>query len=78
VDRYRFIIGSLIVAALLILASAIALGHVEEKSSYGLTAVLAIIGKIALDFSGWAYSTFKKDDSPQVKERKEDNAASTR
>ena len=33
-DRYRFILGATIVIALLVLASAVALGHVEEKTSY--------------------------------------------
>ena len=54
-DRYRFAIGAVIVVSLLALSAAIALGHVEEKSSFGLTAVMAIIGKLALDFSQWAF-----------------------
>jgi hypothetical protein len=63
-DKYRFAIGSTIVVALLILATAIALGHVEEKSSFGLTAVMAIIGKLALDFSEWAFRPKAKEDQP--------------
>ncbi len=54
-DKYRFAIGAVIVVSLLALSAAIALGHVEEKSSFGLTAVMAIIGKLALDFSQWAF-----------------------
>jgi hypothetical protein len=61
-DRYRFILGAVIVCTLLTLAAMIALGHVEEKSSFGLTAVLAIIGKIALDFSEWAFRNRKENE----------------
>lgn len=61
-DRYRFILGAVIICTLLVLAAAIALGHVEEKSSFGLTAVLAIIGKIALDFSEWAFRNRKENE----------------
>ncbi len=61
-ERYRFILGAAIVGGLLLLAVAIALGKVEEKSSYGLTAIMAILAKVALDFSEWAYRPRRKDD----------------
>ena len=61
-DRYRFIVGSVIVLGLMVLALAIALGHVEEKTSYGLTAIMAILAKIALDFSAWAYDARRRED----------------
>ena len=60
-DRYRFILGSLIVASLMILAIAIALGKVEEKTSYGLVPVVTILAKVALDFSEWAFRKSKED-----------------
>jgi len=59
VDRYRFILGSVIVLALLLLAIAIALGKVEEKTSYGLVPVVTILAKVALDFSEWAFRSSK-------------------
>ncbi len=61
-DRYRFILGSIIVLGLMILAVAIALGHVEEKSSYGLTAIMAILAKVVLDFSDFAFKPGRGDD----------------
>jgi hypothetical protein len=64
-DRYRFILGSLIVGTLVVLAVAIALGHVEEKTSYGLVPVVTILAKVALDFSEWA---FRPRDKPEVKD----------
>jgi hypothetical protein len=44
---------------------AIALGHVEEKTSYGLVPVVTILAKVALDFSEWA---FRPRDKPEVKD----------
>ncbi len=65
-DRYRFIVGSLVVVALLVLAIFVALGHVEEKTSYGLMPILAILGKFALDFSEYAFRARKeKDEDPK-------------
>ncbi len=61
-DKYRFILGAIIVGALVALAAAIALGHVEEKTSYGLVPVVTILAKVALDFSEWAFRTSKKED----------------
>jgi hypothetical protein len=61
-DRYRFILGSLIVGTLVV---AIALGHVEEKTSYGLVPVVTILAKVALDFSEWA---FRPRDKPEAKD----------
>jgi len=61
VERYRFILGATIVGALLLLAIAIALGKVEEKTSYGLVPVVTILAKVALDFSEWAFRNRKED-----------------
>ena len=61
-DRYRFILGAIMVFSILALAGAIALGHVEEKTSFGLGAVLSIVGKLALDFSEWAFRNRKENE----------------
>ena len=55
--------GVAISAGMLILAAAIALGHVEEKTSFGLTGVITILGKIALDWSQWAFLARREDPS---------------
>ncbi len=60
-DRWKLIIGGLLTLGLLGLGAAIALGHVEEKSSFGLTAVFALLGKVELDFSSWAFAMHQKD-----------------
>lgn len=54
-DRYRLVIGSIIIGGLLLLAIAVGIGKVEEKTSYGLVPILTILAKIALDFSEWAF-----------------------
>ena len=66
-ERYRFILGATIVGALLLLAIAIALGKVEEKTSYGLVPVVTILAKVALDFSEWAFRTRKEDEKESEK-----------
>jgi len=60
-DRYKFALGALIVVGLMALATAVALGKVEEKTSYGLVPILGILGKMALDFSEWAFRTYRSD-----------------
>jgi hypothetical protein len=67
VERYRFILGATIVGALLLLAIAIALGKVEEKTSYGLVPVVTILAKVALDFSEWAFRNRKEDEKESEK-----------
>jgi len=54
-DRWKLIIGGGLTLGLLALSAAIALGHVEEKSSFGLTAIFALLGKVELDFSDWCF-----------------------
>jgi hypothetical protein len=54
-NRYRFILGAIIMLGLMALAVAVAMGKVEEHSSYGLIPILGILGKVALDFSEWCF-----------------------
>lgn len=61
-EIYRFILGFVVVIGMLVLGLAIALGKVEEKTSYGLTAIMAILAKVALDFSEWAFRPSRKDE----------------
>jgi hypothetical protein len=64
-DKFRFIIGAVVLGSLSVLATAVALGKVEEKTSFGLTAILAILGKVALDFSEWAFRRRPPDDKKE-------------
>jgi hypothetical protein len=52
---WKLLLGSFVVLALIVLAVFIALGHVEEKTSFGLSMLIPIVGKFVLDFSEWAF-----------------------
>ncbi len=61
-DRYKLGLGSILLVGLLVLAVAVALGHVEEKTSYGLVPIMSLLGKVILDFSEWAFRSNKPKD----------------
>ena len=60
-DRGRFVLGAIIIVGLLLLAVFVALGRVEEKTSYGLVPIMTILAKVALDFSEWAFRKQSSD-----------------
>jgi hypothetical protein len=47
--------GFTVLAVYFTLAIAIAVGHVEEKTSYGLREVLMALGPLGGMFCGWAF-----------------------
>jgi hypothetical protein len=53
--KYRMVFGFTLLIGILVLAFAIALGKVEEKTSYGLLDVLTILALLAKDFTHWAF-----------------------
>ncbi len=69
-DRWKLAIGAVLTLGLLSLSAAIALGHVEEKSSFGLTAIFALLGKVELDFSDWCFRGNREKGSEVEKESK--------
>ncbi len=69
-ERFRLILGSLILIGLISLAAAIALGHVEEKTSFGLTPIMAVMAKVTLDFSQWAFRD--RPEQPEETKRHEE------
>jgi uncharacterized membrane protein len=54
-DLLRFILGSFLIVGLMTLAVCIALGKVEEKTSFGLMAIFAILSPVVRDFSTWVF-----------------------
>lgn len=56
-DRLRMIFGFLTLAILAALAGVIAIGHVEENSSFGLQYILGALSAMAGGFTQWAFST---------------------
>ncbi len=67
-ERYRFYLGALVVIGMMTLAIFVALGKVEEKTSYGLSPILMILGKVVLDFAVWAFpnNTTKNDSKDET------------
>lgn len=62
-ETLRMIFGFSILLILAGLALAIALGHVEEKSSYGLMPLLVALSGLGGQFAQWAFSSHDKNDS---------------
>jgi len=61
-DMQRMVFGFLLLGIMAALAAAIALGHVEEKTSYGLMPLLTTLSTLAGGFGQWAFSRKDKDD----------------
>ncbi len=63
-DIQRMIFGFILLMILAGLAAMIALGHIEEKTSYGLMPLLTTLSTLAGGFAQWAFS---HQDKPQDK-----------
>jgi len=61
-DATRMCFGFLLLTILVGLAIAIALGHVEERTSYGLMPLLMGVSNLATQFASWAFSKPKSKD----------------
>lgn len=53
--RLKMIFGFCLLAGIIGLAAAIALGRVEEKSSFGLPFILGSLTSLAGGFTNWAF-----------------------
>jgi hypothetical protein len=56
-DKARYLIGSVAVLALVVMAFAFGLGKGEEQTSFGLIQVLSFLGVVVGRFAEWAYHT---------------------
>ena len=64
-NTLSWLFGFFLTVVLATLACILALGHIEEKTSFGLNGVLAIISVIALGWAHWKFGNGggnKKDD----------------
>ncbi len=61
-DTQRMIFGYSLLMIVAFLAAAIALDHVEEKTSYGLIPLLTSLATLAGSFAQWAFSSKERDD----------------
>lgn len=60
-DLLRFVIGLMSILILGILIAIIALGKVEEKTSYGLMPLVVALNTINVLFAQWAFAKKNKD-----------------
>ena len=66
----KYLYGFLLLLLISILAAVLALGHVEEKTSYGLKDIITGLLMISNAFAVW----FAKDEKPASKEPEVPNA----
>ena len=59
-DRLKMIFGFMLLVLLAVLAGVIALGKVEEKTSYGLQFILGALSVLAGGFANWAFGRTEK------------------
>ncbi len=62
-ELWRMVFGFLVLGIMAGLAVSIALGHVEEQSSYGLMPLLVALTSLATQFAQWAFGG--KSDKPE-------------
>lgn len=65
---FKIIFGCLLLFSLAALAAIIGLGHVEEKTSFGLANIITGLLILTGQFAQWAF----KGGDKQAKEKKED------
>lgn len=62
-DGVRMLFGYLVLVILAVLAALIALGRIEEKTSFGLMAIISSLSTLAGSFAQWAFSARSGIDS---------------
>ncbi len=64
-DTMRMVFGFLLLLILAGLTARIALGIVEEKTSYGLMPLLTMLATVAGGFTNYAFSRPRSDEKPE-------------
>ena len=64
-DQQRMIFGFLLLIILATLTARVALGRVEEATSYGLMPLITCLATLSGAFAQWAFSGKKDDDEPK-------------
>lgn len=60
--KFKLIFGFAVLGVVAILAAVIAIGHIEEKTSFGLQYLLGTLSTLAGAFSTWAFTRPKGED----------------
>lgn len=61
IDRLKMLYGFLLLLLLAILAVVIALGKVEQQTSYGLLPIITALATLSGAFGNWAFKDSDKD-----------------
>jgi hypothetical protein len=67
IDQLKMIFGMMLLISLVGLAAAFGIGHVEERTSYGLMPIVTTLATLAGLFGGWAFNRDprqKEEDPP--------------
>lgn len=75
-DRYKMFFGFSVLLVLAILAGVISLGHVEEKTSFGLSFVLGALSSLSGAFGNWAFSNSRSQPQPTDQTRADQSQSS--
>ena len=72
IDELKMLFGFLLLLIVAFLCAAIALGNVQEQSSFGLTQMITVLAALGGGFATWAFSTTRSDaDRDKDKDKKE-------
>lgn len=66
-DRLKMLFGFSMLVVLAVLAVIIAIGHVEEKSSFGLSFVLGALSSLSGAFANWAFSNSRSGPTDETR-----------
>lgn len=75
-DRHKMFFGFSVLLVLSILAVVISIGHVEERTSFGLSFVLGALSSLSGAFGNWAFSNSSRS-QPQSADETRSNQPQT-
>ena len=70
-DEHKMMFGYILLLLVCFLTGRIALGHVEEASSFGLTQMITVIAMLAGGFSNWCFNSNDRKEKKDEGEKKE-------
>lgn len=68
-DRHKMFFGFSVLLVLAILAVVISIGHVEEKTSFGLSFVLGALSSLSGAFGNWAFSNSRSQSTDETRSK---------
>lgn len=72
IDELKMLFGLLLLLVVAFLCAAIALGQVQEQTSFGLTQIITVLAGLGGGFAQWAFSHGKVEPPKNKEEDKKD------